>query len=65
MRQDVVFYEVEVHTDTFVKKKTAPEPIKCGFYRVGREGFEPPKASPIDLQSTPFDHSGISPEYFL
>ncbi len=32
---------------------------------VGREGFEPPKASPIDLQSTPFDHSGISPENFI
>jgi hypothetical protein len=28
---------------------------------VGRAGFEPTKASPIDLQSTPFGHSGISP----
>ncbi len=28
---------------------------------VGRGGFEPPKASPTDLQSAPFDHSGISP----
>jgi hypothetical protein len=28
---------------------------------VGRGGFEPPKASPTDLQSVPFDHSGTSP----
>ena len=25
-------------------------------------GFEPPKASPTDLQSVPFDHSGTPPE---
>jgi hypothetical protein len=30
---------------------------------VGRGGFEPPKASPTDLQSAPFDRSGISPNY--
>lgn len=29
---------------------------------VGREGFEPPKALPVDLQSTPFDRSGIDPQ---
>lgn len=28
---------------------------------VGREGFEPPKVEPVDLQSTPFDRSGIDP----
>ena len=28
---------------------------------VGRGGFEPPKASPADLQSAPFDHSGTCP----
>ena len=28
-------------------------------------GFEPPKASPTDLQSVPFDHSGTPPEYFI
>jgi hypothetical protein len=33
----------------------------CDFQLVGRAGFEPTKASPIDLQSTPFGHSGISP----
>ena len=32
------------------------------MYRmVGREGFEPPKVEPVDLQSTPFDRSGIDP----
>jgi hypothetical protein len=25
------------------------------------EGFEPSKAEPADLQSAPFDHSGIQP----
>jgi hypothetical protein len=28
---------------------------------LGREGFEPSKAEPTDLQSAPFDHSGTSP----
>ena len=28
---------------------------------MGREGFEPSKAAPTDLQSAPFDHSGTSP----
>ena len=26
-------------------------------------GFEPPKASPTDLQSVPFDHSGTPPQF--
>ena len=30
------------------------------FY-VGGDGFEPPKASPADLQSAPFGHSGNHP----
>ena len=29
---------------------------------VGREGFEPPKAEPVDLQSTPFDRFGTYPQ---
>lgn len=29
---------------------------------VGREGFEPPKAEPADLQSAPFGHSGTCPK---
>ncbi len=28
------------------------------------EGFEPSKAEPADLQSAPFDHSGIQPRVF-
>ncbi len=28
-----------------------------------REGFEPSKASPKDLQSFPFGHSGTSPKF--
>jgi hypothetical protein len=33
---------------------------------VGRTGFEPVKAVPTDLQSVPFDRSGISPDlHFL
>ena len=30
---------------------------------VGRTGFEPVKAMPVDLQSTPFGHSGTYPFY--
>ena len=34
----------------------------CIFkYKMGRQGFEPWKAEPTDLQSAPFDRSGISP----
>ncbi len=29
--------------------------------KVGGDGFEPPKASPADLQSAPFGHSGNHP----
>ena len=32
---------------------------------VGRTGFEPVKAEPTDLQSVPFDRSGISPFFRL
>ena len=32
---------------------------------VERGGFEPPKASPADLQSAPFGHSGTSPKKVL
>ena len=30
---------------------------------MGREGFEPSKAEPTDLQSAPFDRSGTSPVF--
>jgi hypothetical protein len=36
-----------------------PEPGEAGL--VGRDGFEPSKAEPSDLQSDPFGRSGISP----
>ena len=32
---------------------------------MGEGGFEPSKALPADLQSVPFGHSGIHPNYFL
>ena len=35
--------------------------VKYKTNMVGREGFEPPKAKPKDLQSSPFDHSGTDP----
>jgi hypothetical protein len=38
-----------------------PQHIKALLQTVGREGFEPPKAKPADLQSAPFGHSGTSP----
>ena len=34
-------------------------------YSVGGDGFEPPKASPADLQSAPFGHSGNHPTAFV
>ena len=34
-------------------------------YSVGGDGFEPPKASPADLQSAPFGHSGNHPIAFV
>ena len=34
-------------------------------FKVGGDGFEPPKASPADLQSAPFGHSGNHPYFFM
>ena len=34
------------------------------MFLVGGDGFEPPKASPADLQSAPFGHSGNHPLLF-
>ena len=33
----------------------------CDAQRMVGDGFEPSKASPADLQSAPFDHSGTPP----
>ena len=41
------------------KKLTTNEVVSYAF--VGSDGFEPPKASPADLQSAPFGHSGNYP----
>ena len=38
--------------------------LKTAFL-VERGGFEPPKATPTDLQSVPFGHSGTSPTAVL
>ena len=42
-----------------LKKYSLKESIN--FFLVGREGFEPPKLEAKDLQSSPFDRSGIDP----
>ncbi len=34
------------------------------LYKMGEVGFEPTKAEPPDLQSGPFDHSGIPPRSY-
>ena len=51
---------IELPTFSLPRKRSTtelPGPIAGG----GREGFEPSKAEPTDLQSAPFDRSGISP----
>ena len=45
------------------RKSKKPIAFAIGFL-VGDGGFEPPKASPADLQSVPFGHSG-NPPYYL
>ena len=43
----------------FIKMKKAP--AIAGTFLVGEGGFEPPKPKATDLQSAPFDRSGIPP----
>lgn len=45
------------------KNKKSPEPawVQGIFILVGEGGFEPPKPVATDLQSAPFDRSGIPP----
>ena len=58
----------QVFTITFHRKKQKEKPEKDYFSSfsglVGEGGFEPPKASPADLQSVPFGHSGIPPNCY-
>ena len=42
-----------------VKQKTGH--MSCFLFNVGREGFEPPKAKPADLQSAPVDRLEYRP----
>lgn len=37
--------------------------VAQGGNMVGREGLEPSKAEPADLQSAPFDHFGTDPQF--
>jgi hypothetical protein len=37
----------------------------CGNKKLVGGGFGPPKASPTDLQSVPFDRSGTPPKLFI
>ena len=50
-------------------KKQMRKAIRRGYEKEGRmverEGFEPSKAEPSDLQSDPFGRSGISPHGVL
>ena len=52
-----------VEENTEKRKSKKPIAFAIGFL-VGDGGFEPPKASPADLQSVPFGHSG-NPPYYL
>ena len=36
---------------------------QCVFIYMGREGFEPPKAEPTDLQSVSINHSANLPRW--
>ena len=52
---------IELPTSSLPRKRSTTELPRHHVFMVGREGFEPSKATPSDLQSDPFDHSGISP----
>jgi hypothetical protein len=58
VKKDMTFGEL-------IKRFPKAGPIRlqtAAFYLV-RGGFEPPKATPTDLQSAPFGHSGTSPGF--
>ena len=59
----VVRRGVCVEENSEKRKSKKPIAFAIGFL-VGDGGFEPPKASPADLQSVPFGHSG-NPPYYL
>ena len=54
--------------DPDIKPKSPTYDLLCESFEFCKDlfvvvggGFEPPKASPTDLQSVPFDHSGTPP----
>ena len=56
---------IENHDNFMISKAKSAEKTSTRFRvegLVGEGGFEPPKASPTDLQSAPFGHSGIPPD---
>ena len=53
----------EVHRGTpKAPVRTFSSTLTGALFCVGREGFEPSKAEPADLQSAPFGHSGTDPQ---
>ena len=49
------------HSTTELRPQCALEGVLYCLVDLGRVGFEPTKAEPSDLQSDPFDRSGIDP----
>ena len=49
------------HSAISINNKNPDFVLKIGIFVVEEGGFEPPKASPADLQSVPFGHSGTPP----
>lgn len=47
--------------DLWVMSPTSYQLLHPAIVMVGGIGFEPMKAKPADLQSAPFNHSGIRP----
>ena len=72
----IIFLEpesrIELPTSSLPRKRSTTElprlkthTVKALQAVVGREGFEPSKAKPSDLQSDPVDRLGISPRLEL
>ena len=56
------YYERSHVVSVDFAKQTEISYIRPTLRLVVGGGFEPPKASPTDLQSVPFDHSGTPPK---
>ena len=50
--------------DLLIRSQTL-YPAELHAHIMGGEGFEPSKAELTDLQSAPFGHSGIHPNYII